>query len=32
MTWIFSNAPYDAAGNLLSGTSVNETGSGDREF
>jgi hypothetical protein len=32
MTWSLSNLSYDAAGNLLSGTSVNETGSGDREF
>lgn len=32
MTWSLSNTPYDAAGNLLSGSSINESGSGDREF
>ncbi len=32
MTWSLSNMSFDAAGNLLSGTSVNESGSGDREF
>ncbi|MEX2552621.1 MAG: Ig-like domain-containing protein [Actinomycetota bacterium] len=32
MEWLTSTAPYDAAGNALSGTDVDEGGAGDREF
>ncbi|MEX0790281.1 MAG: Ig-like domain-containing protein [Actinomycetota bacterium] len=32
MTWDPPTTPYDAAGNALTGTAINESGSGDREF